>query len=195
MTNLEEPALAPACRTCSKCGESKSLDLFLMDTPKQRHNVCRACRNDQRRVRRKKNGIPPRTPSERYRDNEARKKRRRDPARRAFHICQDSRINDRKRGRENDLGVEFVEKLISKGCSYCGVSRENAYYMTLDRVDNQVGHLRINVVPSCLSCNLTRGTMPYEAWLLAAKGLREARSRGLLDGWVADYHLKGRKKA
>lgn len=198
MRDSEEPALGTSVvepedrRVCSRCGDSKALSLFRGDTPRQKRCTCRYCYNARRRELRAERGTPKRTARERKRDNESRKRRRQDPARRAFHICQDSRINDRKRGRANDLEIEFVEGLINQGCSYCGISRKDAPYMTLDRMDNQLGHLKSNVVPSCLSCNLTRGTMPYEAWCLAAEGLRKARSLGLLDGWAVNQHLKRR---
>ena len=193
MTNLEEPALASACRVCSKCGERKSLDLFLKDTPKQRHHVCVACRNAQRREHRKKVGIPKLTPEQQKRHNELSRKRRRNPAFRARHIVADSRRNDYGHGRDNDLDVEFVETLISEGCHYCGISRGNCK-ITLDRKNNNLGHLKTNVVPACLECNLTRGTMPYEAWVIVAKALREARRLGFLDGWVAPHSSRKERR-
>jgi hypothetical protein len=103
--------------------------------------------------------------------------------RREAYILKDSKDSDRRYGRENDLDLDFVRFLISKGCEYCGVSPEETK-MSLDRVDNAKGHLRDNVVPSCTNCNLTRGNMPYEAWIIVAPALRQARERGLLKGWV-----------
>jgi hypothetical protein len=56
--------------------------------------------------------------------------------------------------------------------------------MTLDRIDNDKGHTEDNVVPACIRCNYTRRSMPYEAWLVVAKGMREARERGLFGEWT-----------
>jgi hypothetical protein len=58
--------------------------------------------------------------------------------------------------------------------------------MTVDRVDNDLGHLQSNVVPACVRCNHVRGQMPYEAWLMVAPGMRAAREAGLFGGWDGD---------
>lgn len=97
------------------------------------------------------------------------------------YILEDARKNDRKHGRENDLDADFVRGLIKDGCSYC--ERTDHTIMTLDRIDNAIGHLKSNVVSSCMDCNLVRGNIPYKAWLLIASAMREARRLGLLDGW------------
>jgi len=96
-------------------------------------------------------------------------------------IYVDSRQADRKASRENDLTKEFILAEIIKGCAYCG---EMTIRMTLDRKDNDKGHTQDNVVPACIRCNFTRKNMPYEAWLVIAKGMRQAREAGLFQGWT-----------
>ena len=113
-------------------------------------------------------------------DGEARKQSRKDPAFRAKWICEDSK-RDKKKGRQNDLSVDFVEGLIASGCAYCG---DTHLQMTLDRIDNALGHLRTNVVPSCIRCNLLRSDMPYEAWYFLLPAVRAARERGLFGDWI-----------
>ena len=98
------------------------------------------------------------------------------------YILDDARKSDRKHGRENNLDVDFVRDLIKDGCSYCGRT-DQTIIITLDRIDNSIGHLKSNVVPSCMDCNLVRGNIPYKAWLLIAPAMKEARKLGLLDGW------------
>jgi 5-methylcytosine-specific restriction endonuclease McrA len=98
-------------------------------------------------------------------------------------IYVDSRRSDKKIGFENDLTREFIAATIKRGCDYCG---ELGLRMTLDRIDNSKGHLQTNVVPSCVRCNLVRGSMPYPAWLVVAKGMREARVNGLFDNWISN---------
>ena len=54
-------------------------------------------------------------------------------------------------------------------CNYC---REKcfviykevlfSYQWTLDRINNDMGHIKDNVVISCLKCNLQRKTMDYD---------------------------------
>jgi len=50
----------------------------------------------------------------------------------ANSICVDCRRFDKRRGRANDLTVEFVSKSIADGCLYCG---ETSIRMSLDRID------------------------------------------------------------
>lgn len=96
-------------------------------------------------------------------------------------IWSDSRRSDRKRGLENDLTKEFIEKQIEKGCSYCG---ETEIRITLDRIDNRVGHIISNVVSACIRCNYVRGNMPHSAWILVAQGMKVAREQNAFDGWT-----------
>lgn len=96
-------------------------------------------------------------------------------------IYEDSRRSDKKAGLENDLDREFIRESIKDGCSYCG---ETELRMTLDRIDNAVGHLRANVVPACIRCNYTRKNMPYEAWLILGPAMRTARVAGLFGEWT-----------
>jgi ribosomal protein L36 len=90
----------------------------------------------------------------------------------AKYILSDSRKQDRQRGFENDLDIPFISALIEKGCEYCGAKNLR---MSLDRVDNSMGHTKENVKPACRRCNWIRRDMPYEAgygWYL-----RSMRSR------------------
>ena len=99
---------------------------------------------------------------------------------RARWILEDSRRADRKRRRKNDLTKQFIEASIQEGCRYCG---ESHLKMTLDRIDNSKGHTKRNVVASCIRCNIIRRDMPYEAWQFLVPRMREARKRGLFQGW------------
>lgn len=99
---------------------------------------------------------------------------------RASYAKQDAYKSDKKLGWTNDLTIEFVKELFTHNCFYCGSFEK----MSLDRIDNSKPHNQDNVVGSCVNCNLTRGSMPYIAWLVVAKGMREAREKGLLNGWL-----------
>lgn len=98
-----------------------------------------------------------------------------------YYILIDSRGWDRKHGFPNDLNREFIHGLIAGGCAYCG---ETDIRMTLDRINNDKGHTRDNVVPACIRCNYTRKDMPYEAWLVVAGGMREATNKHLFGTWT-----------
>ena len=96
-------------------------------------------------------------------------------------ILRDSKGSDKKYNRENDLTKEFIEETVKDGCSYCG---EKLLRMTLDRIDNTLGHLMSNVVPACIRCNYTRGSMPYQAWLCLADGMKRAKENDLFGDWT-----------
>lgn len=96
-------------------------------------------------------------------------------------IIKDCLASDRKNGRAADVDVAFVESLIADGCSYCG---ETNVRMTIDRIDNTLGHTRANVVAACARCNYARRDMPHEAWVVVAVGMRKARELGLFGTWV-----------
>ncbi len=112
---------------------------------------------------------------------------RRDSALVAKFVLIDSRGSDRKAGRENDLTREVVERLLAKPCRYCG---ETQLRMTLDRKDNNVGHVVRNVVPCCERCNYLRRDMPYEAWLALVPTIRAVRIAGLFGSWVGGIHRR-----
>jgi hypothetical protein len=107
--------------------------------------------------------------------------------RRAHWICRDSRHSDRLNNRVYDLDVKFVETLISEGCAYCWGTELR---MTLDRIDNSVGHTRTNVVPACERCNFMRRDMPYAAWCALLPAIRSAQEKGLFGQWTGAVHTR-----
>lgn len=120
------------------------------------------------------------------------KSERRMAEHRAKFIVKDARATDKRRGLHNDLTVEWVGSFIAGGCHYCG---ETALRMTLDRIDNERGHTRDNVLPACGRCNFARRTMPYAAWLCLVGGMREARERGLFGEWTGMIEREGRTRS
>ena len=106
---------------------------------------------------------------------------RQDPEKLARFIREDTRKSDKKRGLANDLSREQVANLISTGCSYCNA---HDVRMTLDRIDNNIGHIMSNVVPACYRCNLIRGSMPYEAWVNIVPLIRDTYEKGMFGDWL-----------
>lgn len=80
-----------------------------------------------------------------------------------------------------ELTKTYIASLIVKGCQYCGETELSK--TGLDRIDNSIGYIESNVNPCCITCNLIRKDMPYEAWLLFAVNLKEIREKELLKGW------------
>jgi hypothetical protein len=117
-------------------------------------------------------------------DNARKRARRQNPIKRSRFILEDSRKSDKKKGRENNLTKEFIEELISNGCSYCG---ENKIMICLDRIDNSMGHIKDNVVAACVRCNYIRNSMPYEAWLHIVPLIKDAHIKGLFNNWKTRF--------
>jgi hypothetical protein len=123
--------------------------------------------------------------------DEKQKRERQDPNFVAKYIWKDARAMDLRRGIKNDLTLEYIQNLISTGCSYCG---ETATRITLDRIDNKGGHTKGNVVAACKRCNFVRGTMPHAAWLYLIDGMRKARELGLFGDWSCAFGSASRKE-
>jgi hypothetical protein len=78
------------------------------------------------------------------------KEKYKNPIHRAKMFCDNYIKIDRKKGLISDLTVDFVLKIISSPCIYCGENKEN---IGCDRADNKLGHTKDNVVPCCHLCN------------------------------------------
>lgn len=152
-------------RTCIKCGIIKPINKFHLKLPS---SVCTNCRNK-----------PALAKSSRMRKTGESRGR---------NILGATRAVDKKMGRENDLTIEFIEIKIAEGCFYCGEVRRDR--MSLDRIDNQLGHLQSNVNACCMLCNFTRRDIPYEVWIILAPKMREIREFGLWE----NYELPHRRK-
>lgn len=113
------------------------------------------------------------------------KEQRRAGLQRARWLLVDVKRWDRKQGLVGDLDKEFVEAAVETACTYCG---ETELMMTLDRIDNSIGHLKSNVVPACLRCNYLRRDMPYTAWYALLPAIRAAREAGLFGTWTGAAH-------
>lgn len=100
---------------------------------------------------------------------------------RASSVLKSLRGSDSRAGRVSDISLEYVREMIQNPCTYCGTV---AVTMTLDRIDNSLGHIRGNLNASCVRCNSVRGNMPYGAWLVLAEGMGQAEAQGLFGKWI-----------
>lgn len=82
----------------------------------------------------------------------------------------------RRRGHAWELGDDDFDRLVSQNCHYCGIapSSLSVYglsqftYNGLDRVDNDLGYTRRNVVTCCAICNNAKKDLSYDefmAWI------------------------------
>ena len=155
--------------TCPKCHKCEPDATFAPNVLKRGSGYCRSCRGKHTR--------------EYYSENREELNRRARDLRlkdRAKAIFVSTFYSDKRKGRPHDLDVEVIREMIANGCTYCG---DESSKMTVDRIDNSLGHTKDNVVPACLRCNWIRRDMPYSVWMLIAPAIREARLSGALDGW------------
>ena len=92
-----------------------------------------------------------------------------------------------------DIEVKWIDKQLEQPCSYCKQQLDKTD-MTLDRIDNAVGHIKSNLTPACRTCNYFRRDMPYEAWIIIAENMQKVVEMGLLKGWSAGGRLRGQRK-
>jgi hypothetical protein len=172
------------CRVCKDKKEPRLMKTLYGKSCR----ICRLCDGKGRGARYKK------TPKSLERKSRIREKilvKRGDPGFADKWILTDSKQNDKRKGRQNDLTREFIRSELSKGCSYCGDAQCR---MTLDRIDNSIGHLQSNVVPACLRCNYIRRDIPFEAWMIIVPAVREARIQGLFGTWDGSWIKPTRPK-
>ena len=167
-------------KKCSRCSRSMMPEDFAIARRTPRTYYRRWCKTCENRRKRNYNVAY----FGKYRDivNARIRDQRRSPEHRAKFIVRDSRRSDQKKGLVCDLSIEFVQSLISRGCTYCKGERDRVR-MSLDRIDNTQGHTRKNVLPSCIDCNLIRANIPEKAWKLIVPAIRKARRLGLFNGW------------
>lgn len=166
-------------KTCTKCGTPDlSEECFDKTDRGYLYSYCKKCRRKQNLLARRKRY---QRPDVKLQKSVVNKSRRQDPEKRANIIAIDSKSSDKKHNRQYDLTIDKIKELISKPCSYC---EDCTLQMTLDRVNNNIGHIESNVVPACIRCNLIRKAMPYEAWICLLPGLKEALQKDLFGVWL-----------
>ena len=176
-SHLRRVSWGMSSRMCRECGETVLEKL--VKTRLGRRNLCRVCHNVEQKKWRPENPLSVKRTWKKHHARLSHERRTRKNIEK--FIYEDSRRSDKKKGFTNNLTKEFIKEQIAKGCSYCG---ETELRMTLDRIDNDLGHTKKNVVPACIRCNYARRSMPYEAWLCLKPGLRRARKQGLFGDWT-----------
>jgi ribosomal protein L36 len=167
------------CRNCAVVvnEDGSNFPKRIVDGKRYFRHLCRVCFNRQTKVRQRTNGARERHTGRKMARQTMERLTGVNPAK---YILSDSRKQDRQRGFENDLDIPFISALIEKGCEYCGAKNLR---MSLDRVDNSMGHTKENVKPACRRCNWIRRDMPYEAWVRLVPTLHEIQTEGLWGQW------------
>lgn len=179
---LKDPTYGThACNRCLKTEPEVVFNLRKYNGKYYKRHLCTVCYKEYRRETAK----TPRVASEENRRRRALRLRldRMNPTldKLASLIIVGSRKADKVRGRENDLDRKFVLSTLASGCCvYCG---DDKIRLTLDRIDNSLGHKKDNVVLACIRCNGIRSNMPFDAWMHIAPTIRSARDSGLFGNW------------
>lgn len=173
----KRPRKIHACKMCKKSEPDVEFAIRKEGNRYYRRFLCRECEVEYRKkYPHKTRTLAPNREEKALRESV----RRASKENRASYILRDSSKSDRRRILENDLDLAFIEMLIMRPCAYCGNVNGK---ITLDRIDNSLGHLKSNVVQACSNCNYFRGDMPFAAWKLLIPSLKKARKLGLLNEW------------
>lgn len=87
-----------------------------------------------------------------------------------------------KINKEFDLTLEFYSDLMKLGCYYCKTDLIDVSGFCLDRIDNNLGYLKTNVLPCCKQCNYLRGnSFTVEETKIAITAILEYRKNNVRD--------------
>lgn len=90
---------------------------------------------------------------------------------RAIYLLNAYRKEDKKKSRDFDLKQEDIINVLNTNCTYCGFPATG-----FDRLDNKIGHILINCIPSCKECNIARmDNFTYEETKELGKTIREIK--------------------
>jgi len=133
---------------CRKCG-SEDISLWCI---KKRDWICRSCKKSENRTKYLKNRehyINKSTKQYVEGDEQYGSKRW---AQKVTYRLKSFDIKKQKIGI-CDLKFTDILDLIKKPCFYCDDTLDR---IGTDRIDNSIGHIKTNIVPSCHSCNNSR---------------------------------------
>lgn len=151
-----KPVTDDVYRKCKVCKKNKQLntEFYYRSASNCYSGFCKDCHNIRRKL--KYAGLP--IPSEfdilKQENNKQKKVFQNKPWRKTQFANRkrlDYRKIDKKKGRENDLTIEFINNALNSSCFYCGFRPSG-----LDRLDQNLGHTIANCVPCCWECNTAR---------------------------------------
>jgi len=93
----------------------------------------------------------------------------------ASKMISSYKCKDKKHGLDIcDITIDWmIENIMHKPCVYCG----DTHRIGCDRVDNNKGHTKDNVVPCCYECNTVRNNnFTYEEMKILGKTIKEIKS-------------------
>lgn len=95
---------------------------------------------------------------------------------RISRMCGAYKLRDKKKGLHSDIDTNWMLDFCNQPCIYCGDNNR----VGLDRIDNNKGHTKNNVVPCCYECNCARmNNFTHEEMKEIGKAIRRIKCKRL----------------
>lgn len=110
-----------------------------------------------------------------------------------YFIVKTSKTKDKLKNMNNDLSVEFIEFLKKKQnnkCFYCNTIMtlfNELSSLSIDRLKNNIGHIKGNIILSCRFCNYSKNCMSstmLKIFLSMLKGNKYHLIEDNTDNWI-----------
>lgn len=157
-------------KACNLCN---STDISLYDL-KKNYFFCKSCSSSRRKEKYLKNRAT-------YIEQAAGRYKEKEKAYGTKHWATVTRAGlrhfDRKKNKYPicDISNDDLFAIIKNPCVYCG---DSVSRIGVDRVDNEIGHIKTNLVPSCYSCNSIRmEKWTHEEMKILGKAIAEIKAR------------------
>lgn len=159
-----EDCIVSEIRICNKCKNERELNsnnfYKCENRSKGFHSICIACKNEQNRNRYTIKGNEIKEYARQYYKNNT-----------AKSLRNSYKNSDLKKNWKNDLDEEFIQEKLKEVCTYCQFPSTG-----LDRLDNNLPHIKSNCIPCCMECNVARNNhFTYEEMLILGKAIREIK--------------------
>lgn len=148
-------------KICTICNQTKTIDKFYKS---QRGRKCIDCFLEKGRKYKK----------DRRANSDVRKIESQKQKERRTRLWQNTLINDsKKRGKEHNLTVNDIDEIYKSQNGLCywfniplipSDNKKNPQQPSLDRLDQNKGYIKGNVVLSCYSANIGRNENDLETW-------------------------------
>jgi hypothetical protein len=149
-------------KTCSKCKLNKLEEDFYRPN---RSSICKICHLENTKEYKRKKRL-----NAEFIKNEALKQRER-----RVRLWQNTLLHDCKNRNKNvDIDVDYINFLFEKQkgrCFWFGVEllpshiKKHPQQPSLDRLDNNLGYVKGNVVLACYSANIGRNETDKDTWI------------------------------
>lgn len=167
-------------KLCKKCAEYKpaNTEYFLKDKKGYFYPYCRECKKEYLKSRK---NTTPLTKEELYERKLSKQKVARSK-KWANYLVDSSRNSAKRYGREFDIDVDYILDLYEKQnqkCYWYGIDLEPSPVSkypakpSIDRLDNNKGYVKGNIVISCMAANYGRNSCDVEVFKNFCKTLRK----------------------